>query len=56
MDVEMARDRQYSLVVPYIAWAYQALKEFQETFRQVERIYDLGLSIGMAGMLYSPGP
>lgn len=41
MAEEMARVKRYSLGVPYLAYVYQYLGEYKETFRQVARTYGL---------------
>lgn len=39
MAVEMAKGKQYSLVVPFLALAYRVLEEFQATSEEVKRTY-----------------
>lgn len=39
MAMAMAREKQYSLAVPYLSWAYHHLGELKETCKQVVRIY-----------------
>lgn len=53
MAVEMARGKQYSLAIPYLAYAYQTLGEFQATLCDVKRTYGpWALVLGWLGMYF----
>lgn len=52
MAVETAQGKRYSLVVPYLAWAYRYLGAFKETFGYLANVWALGFSIGLVRVLF----
>lgn len=55
MAIEMDRGMQYRLVVPYLAFLYRTLGEFQTTLDDAKRI-DLGLWSLDVGYVLMSGP
>lgn len=54
--VEMAQGQRYSFVVPYLAFAYHILAQFQYKFGEVSRTYGPWSLVRMAGAVFFLGP